>query len=188
MGKQNPRDQRVAEGQRQVIIRDLAKEEAAWRALESEAEKRLAERVKEHDAPEPPYEPVFNRIAVYRFRPKAKRTMTASGLHIPDIAQEEVWPENHGLLLAAGLAAREELRSQGIFVGDIVYWGSFEGEEKEYAMDEKADAPKKVLQLTNNGLFGGEDLKERIRAGKLRRIYVRDNIDDPGQYVFIPVY
>lgn len=184
--------ERQVEQDRPWRIRDLAAEEAAWGVLGFRAAGRLAARVEEYGAPAVPYEPIYNRIAVYRFRPPPPVEKTVGGLFIPEVAREEPWPENRGLLLAAGLKAMEELRSCGIFVGDIVLFGAFEGEEKEYELDRSTndrEQKKKVLQLKNGGLFGSVDLKERLYGEKpsLKRVFVRDSLEDPGQYILVPI-
>jgi len=68
-------------------------------------------------------------VLVYRLPPE---TMTAGGLYVPEEHQEQ---KRYGILLAAGLTARDEMRDHLIELGDTVFFGRFAGDVEEIKRD-----------------------------------------------------
>ncbi len=170
------------------VVDPAEAEAAAWDVLQDEALARLRERIREHGAPPPPYAPIFDNVFVYRFPSNEDNTKTASGLHIPDIAREEVEPKSHGLLLAAGLEARDHLRTHGVLVGDIIHLGRFAGWERLAESEKSGKGRKKLLQLRVQDVLGSEDLDERLNGRKpTMRIEYR-LYDDTGMHVIRPIF
>lgn len=118
---------------------------------------KLEQRRKAYDIPDVPYLPIGKVILVYRMPSEEK---TAGGLFIPE---EHAGPKPYGVLVAAGLAAREILRDALIEIGDVVYFGRFEGDEKEFKREE-AKKGKYLLQLKVDGLLGSVDAIEREKS------------------------
>lgn len=134
----------------------------AWIRLEREAKKRLAERLKEYKAPPTPYMPGFNNVLVLRLPSEPTKTVTAGGLHIPMTAQEEEEPKSEGILVQAGLMARDTLRAHGYLLGDKVQIGRFAGWEKEFRLDAKGENQRKILQMKDVDVLGSFDLNDRL--------------------------
>jgi len=137
-------------------------EAAAWGALEREAKKRLAERLKDHKAPPLPYMPGFNNVLVLRLPSEPTKTVTAGGIHIPQTAQEEEEPKSEGILVQAGLMARDTLRAHGYLLGDKVQIGRFAGWEKEFRLDNAGTNKSKILQMKDQDILGSFDLHDRL--------------------------
>lgn len=72
-----------------------------------------------------PAAPSGHRMLVKPFPPDEK----AGDLHIPDIAKMR---PNMGLILSAGLNARDTLYDHGHELGDEVWWGKFAGVIEEW--------------------------------------------------------
>jgi chaperonin GroES len=100
--------------------------------------------------PPVPYLPMGEVILVYRL---PSETHTAGGLEIPE---EYRSPVSRGILIAAGLEARDIMGDALIEIGDIVYFGRFEGDEREFKRDE-AEKGEKLLQLKMRGILGSAD-------------------------------
>ncbi len=115
----------------------------------------LAARIREYGIPKPPYLPMGNNVLVYRI---PSETRTAGGLYVPDEHQE---PKPMGVLIGAGLAARDVMESSLIELGDIVWFGRFAGWEKEVERD-PANAGKSVLQMKIADVLGSIDALERV--------------------------
>ena len=117
---------------------------------------KLEKLTKEYDIPKTPYLPMGKVCLVFRMPSEEK---TAGGLYIPE---EHAGPKPYGVLVAAGLQAREILRDALIEIGDVVYFGRFEGDEKEFKREE-AKKGKYLLQLKVEGILGSVDALDRIK-------------------------
>lgn len=174
------------------VVRTLEAEESAWAALEEAAIQRRNERMKEMGIDRKPYRCTFNKIIVCRIPPPPPKDKTESGLYIPDSAQSDsnITHINRGLLIEAGLSALDDLRSHGILRGDIVTFGTFEGDDKEYALDAEGRSTRKLLTLNAGGLWGSEDLEERLDgpSPSMRIVWTRSSLDDAGTHLILPVY
>lgn len=102
-----------------------------------------------------PYLPLGEVILVYRLPSEEK---TAGGLYVPE---EHRSPVSSGILLAAGLAALDVMKDSLIEIGDIVYFGRFEGDEREFKREE-AQKGQQLLQLKIRGLLGSADALGRV--------------------------
>lgn len=141
-------------------------EAQAWEALQKEAKKRLGERLKEYNAPKTPYMPGFNNVLVLRLPAPPIRTHTDGGLEIPESAREEPEPKSEGILVQAGLEARDTLRAHGYLLGDKVQIGRFAGWEKEFHLDSKGKNTRKILQMKDQDIIGSFDLDDRLWGAK----------------------
>lgn len=137
-------------------------EKAAWAEINKDAKKRLADRLKEHGAPPTPYMPGFNNVLVLRLPSEPTKTVSAGGIHIPQTAQEEEEPKSEGILVQAGIGARDTLRDHGYLLGDKVQIGRFAGWEKEFRLDAKGGNQKKILQMKDQDILGSFDLHDRL--------------------------
>lgn len=122
---------------------------------------KLDERRKQYGIPEIPYLPMGKVVLVFRI---PTEETTAGGLYLPEEHRE---PKPMGVLVGAGLAARDILRDALVEIGDIVWFGQFSGWEKEIARDPMGKG-KQILQLKVDELNGSEDAKARL--GKTHEI------------------
>jgi len=129
------------------------------------------QREKYPDMPDVPYLPMGEVVLVYRLPSEEK---TQGGLYIPE---EHAGPKPCGVLVAAGLAARDVLADALIEIGDVVYFGRFEGDEKEFAREE-AKKGRYLLQLKVRGLLGSVDALERMKTVDI----VRDK--ETGEHIY----
>jgi co-chaperonin GroES (HSP10) len=121
---------------------------------------KLAERMKEYGIPRIPGLSIGKNVMVYRL---PSEEQTVGGIIIPGTAEQV---ESRGVLLMAGLAARDVLRDALVEIGDIVLFGRFAGYEKGV---ERASGGKerKILQLKVDDLIYSEDALERLRTHKI---------------------
>lgn len=118
--------------------------------------RKLDERTKLYDIPEIPYLPIHKDVLVFRMPDQEK---TAGGLFIP---QENAEPKSYGVLVAAGLGALDVMYANLIEIGDVVWFGDYEGNEKKVA-DEVGAPGKKLLQMKIEGIRGSVDAVERAK-------------------------
>lgn len=116
----------------------------------------------QYDIPPVPYLPMGEVVLVFRMPSEEK---TAGGLYIPE---ENQGPKPYGILVAAGLAARDVLADALIEIGDVVHFGRFEGDEKEFKREE-AKKGKYLLQLKARGLLGSVDALDRLKDYRIER-------------------
>jgi chaperonin GroES len=126
------------------------------------------------NVPAVPYLPVGEVVLVYRLPSEEK---TAGGLYVPE---EHRSPVSSGILIAAGLAARDVMVDALIEVGDIVYFARFAGDEKEFKRDE-AKVGQKLLQLKVREILGSADGLER---SKDYRIVLKTYEDGTSEHVY----
>jgi len=121
-----------------------------------------------------PYLPIGEVVLVYRLPSEEK---TAGGLYVPE---EHRSPVSSGILIAAGLAARDVMADALIETGDIVYFARFAGDEKEFKRDE-AKVGQKLLQLKVRELLGSADALERSQN---YRIVLKTYDDGTSEHVY----
>lgn len=126
------------------------------------------------DIPPLPYLPIGEVVVVYRL---PSETHTAGGLEIPE---EYRAPLSRGVLVAAGLQARDMMTDNLIDVGDIVYFARFAGDEKEFKRDE-AQKGQQLLQLKARELLGTADGLWRIENYDIVRV---ENEDGTNEYMY----
>jgi co-chaperonin GroES (HSP10) len=116
---------------------------------------KLEEMRRRYDIPEAPYLPMGKVVLVFRMPVEEK---TAGGLFVPATNAE---PKQYGVLVAAGLQAREIMRDALIEIGDVVWFGRFEGQEKEISR-EIAEKGRYLLQMKVEGVLGSVDALKRV--------------------------
>lgn len=126
------------------------------------------------DVPPVPYLPVGEVVLVFRL---PSDTHTAGGLEIPE---EYRSPISSGVLIAAGLQARDIMTDNLIDIGDIVYFARFAGDEKEFKREE-AQVGKKLLQLKAREILGTADGLWRIQDYDIVRV---DHSDGTNEYMY----
>ena len=127
---------------------------------------KLREKYKDK-VPPVPYLPMGEVIIVYRL---PSEEQTAGGIYTPE---EYRSPVSSGILIAAGLAARDIMADALIEIGDIVYFGRFEGDEKEFKR-EATEKSKKLLQLKMRGVLGSADALFRSQHYDIVRVTNED--------------
>ncbi len=118
---------------------------------------KLEERQKQYGIPPIPYLPAGKVVLVYRL---PSETRTAGGLFIAETAQE---PVSQGVLLSAGLEALDVLKDHLIEIGDVVWFGKFEGWETEVQRDPE-NRGKQINQFKVDGVLGSVDAIERLQG------------------------
>jgi co-chaperonin GroES (HSP10) len=141
---------------------------------------KLDERRKQYDIPELPYLPVGKVILVYRL---PSEEVTKSGLVIPQVWTEkgedgttmsgQKSPDPKGVLVGAGLQALDVMRDHLISIGDIVYFGRFEGWEMEFKR-EQMKAGKYLIQMKIEGILGSVDAMERRKQFDVEYVETED--------------
>jgi chaperonin GroES len=115
---------------------------------------KLEERRKQYGIPRRPYLPKGKVVLVYRL-PAEERT--AGGLVIPAQAEEA---KSMGILVAAGLAARDEMHDALIDLGDVVWFGRFAGYEKEVERDPEGKG-RNIISMMIQDINGSVDADDR---------------------------
>lgn len=111
----------------------------------------------------------FDRVLVYQIPPKhyAKGTFgEGSRIVMSDRAQDaETRQAPRGIVVSAGLRALDELKSNGIELGDIVMFNIVQPWRVEYDI---IDGKRPYLLVMHSGhLIGSEDAARRVRSGAL---------------------
>lgn len=132
----------------------------------------LQKRIRQYGIPKPPYLPVGSNVLIFRL---PSETKSAGGIIVPDEHQE---PKPMGVLIGAGLAARDVMESSLIQLGDIVWFGRFAGWEKEIARD-PLGVGKSVLQMKISDVLGSCDALERTGDYEISK-------NDKSQHVYVP--
>src|SRR5262245_1091543 len=101
--------------------------------------------MKPKKVPEQPYAPLGKCVLVFRL---PSELQSKGGIYIATEASAA--PRSCGVLVAAGLAARDVLADNLIEIGDTVYFGRFEGWEQEFAR-EKEGKGEYLLQMKVDG-------------------------------------
>lgn len=143
---------------------------------------KLQERIEKYEIPKPPYATTFDRILVFQINTTEEETFRGSSIIKADVTKDrdrKVSPR--GVLISAGLKAREHLQSHGYRIGDIVWFAkhSYFGHE----VDTGGGRHKWFTTLRSSELCGSEDLAERIRAGEDSVVFVDGEwrmSSDPG--------
>lgn len=113
----------------------------------------------------PPFYPVFDRALVYPVEIAADQSDTTSGgLVIPELAKKRANAQL-GVLIAAGIKAREELYSHGIELGDIVVMARFSHWERNYFS--ATNQPHRVYILQAGEIVASVGLKRRMDKGDI---------------------
>jgi co-chaperonin GroES (HSP10) len=118
---------------------------------------KLEERRKQYGIPATPCLPQGKKVVVWRLPLKER---TVGGIIIPE---EHANPEPTGVLIAAGLKARDCMRDALMEVGDIVWLPRFTTNSPEVAR-EGAEKGKHVELLNIEDLVGSVDGQERLES------------------------
>lgn len=124
-----------------------------------------------YDIPEIPYLPMGKNVLIFRI-PEEERT--AGGLYIPDSGKE---PQSRGVVLAAGLQARDIMADALIEIGDVVWFGKYAGWDSEVSR-EAASKATKILQVKIEDVNGSVDAKGRVNDYHVDR-------DEEGQHFYV---
>lgn len=133
--------------------------------------KLLDEKKKAYSIPDIPYLPVGRTILVFRIPSEMK---TEGGLFVPE---EHAGPKNCGVLVAAGLAAREIMHDALIEIGDTIYFGRFEGDENKVDR-EAGGVSRKLLTLKIDGVHGSVEAIDRARQYEIKPVVIDEKTGD----------
>jgi len=177
----------------------------AWEDLDKAAEAQLEKRMGEWRVPILPYEPADDTLLVFRLPAEEKKT--DAGIILPDhqIEVEEQFDRrgelhrietkhtivlNVGLIISAGNAARDWMRSHGFVLGDLVKFSRYSGEEENarWFGPSLPESAKDMLQLDVREIKGSFDLWARLHgpSPSLKRVFAVDR-DGNGIHVFKPI-
>ncbi len=134
----------------------------------------LEEKRKAYGIPAIPYLPAGKRCIVWRLPPEEK---TSAGLFIP-AAHETV--KSRGILLAAGLAARDILHDSIIEIGDEVLFGRFAGIEREIERPESATQAK-IIEMAVEDIGGSVEAIARLASD-----YTIEYDEENGEHRYEP--
>jgi co-chaperonin GroES (HSP10) len=113
------------------------------------------------------YLPMGKTCLVARLPPKNR---TEGGLWIADTDAELPL---YGILIAAGLKAREMMADALIEIGDVVKFGKFEGAEEEFDR-EKLKQGRYILQVKIEGINGSVEADQRAEGHDLKYVETPD--------------
>lgn len=133
---------------------------------------RLAERRKKYAIPESLSLPVSKTVLVWRLPAEEK---TAGGLYVPE-AHADV--KSRGILLAAGLKARDIMADNLIEIGDEVMFGRYAGAERDVGREAEGVA-NKVCELKIEDIVSTVDGAARLKDYDIE-------IDDEGEHGYVP--
>lgn len=125
--------------------------------------------------------PAFDRVFVYQIEARHQEGKTYGGTSIimPETAQKrEVQESCRGVLVSAGLKALDNLKSNGIEVGDVVEFIRFGIFHKPICALLYGHLIH-ILVLRDGDIVGSEDIVERERAGALK---ITEEAVAPGVY------
>ena len=130
---------------------------------------------KELDIPQIGYLPIGKNVLIFRLEGEEK---TKGGIIVPD-AHKEV--KSRGILLAAGLAARDILADGLIDIGDEVCFAHFAGRDREVEKHE-GKAPSKILECKVEDILGSVDAIERVKDYEI--VYVEPSEQWAGGRIY----
>lgn len=137
---------------------------------------KLEERRKQYGIPDAPCLPQGKKVIVFRLPLQEK---SAGGLYLPE---EHANPEPTGVLIAAGLKARDVMRDALIEIGDIVWLPRFTTNSPEVSRD--AAAKGKHVELLNiEDLVGSVDGQERLDRDYTIECF---DTDDGPEHRYVP--
>lgn len=120
----------------------------------------LDEKRKKYGIPAQPYGPKGKVCLVFRLPPEK---VSAGGIIFAEAHQEQ---KQQGVLIAAGLAARDEMKDHLIEMGDTVYFGRFAGYDQEVERDPENQG-KAISQLMISDIHGSVEAIEREKEHDL---------------------
>ena len=119
---------------------------------------KLEERIKKYNIPAPLYEPVFDRVLVFQIPTMESETFRDGVIFKPnETKKRESAQSPRGVVVSAGMRARDILESHGIQLGDIVWFA------RHTMWRHELDASSKSFSVIRAGeVCGSEDLFDRI--------------------------
>lgn len=144
----------------------------------------LDEAIEKYKIPAWPYEAAFDRMVVFSVPEDAasRETFTAGGLIVKTERQKSA-EENEtprGIIVSAGLEARDYLRGHGVGLGHMIWVARLSPWRHEVDKDSEGK-PIEFLFLRAGDLVGSEDLQRFIKEGRVR---VEAGEDGKHRYVF----
>jgi co-chaperonin GroES (HSP10) len=131
-----------------------------------------------------PFQPVGSRLLIRRI---AKETYDGKGgqIYVPDAWRHS---ENRGLLMAAGPQAMDSLFTQGVLIGDIVWFAKFNEWDQDgwtwSRIEELVGSEDLMARLAGSAPRSGLDRDERLEARDVGG-EVEIGLDRDGKYVFV---
>lgn len=129
---------------------------------------KLEDRQKKYNIPAIPYLPRGDRVLIWRILPEQK---TAGGLYVPEAHQGV---KSHGIIVAAGLAARDVMADALIELGDDVYFGEYAGRDRKLEGREATKTSDQLLECLIQDVNGSYDAVARADDYDIVRIATED--------------
>jgi len=144
----------------------------------------LSEMIERYKVPPWPYEAAYDRIVVFSVpEAKAARDTYMEGGLIAKPQTKMAAEKNEtprGILVSAGLGARDYLRSHGMGLGHMVWVARLSPWRHEVDRTEK-DGVIEFLFLRAGDVVGSETLQQYIREGKVK-VTLSSEGEDRGQH------
>jgi len=121
---------------------------------------------KELDIPKISYLPIGTNVLIFRLEGEEK---TKGGIIVPDVHKEV---KSRGILLAAGLEARDVLADGLIEIGDEVCFAHWAGRDRKSGEREAGTAGQSILECKVADVLGSVDALERVKNYDIK--YVTD--------------
>lgn len=129
----------------------------------------LAEKRSKYDIPEIAYLPIGKNVIIWRIGGEEK---TRGGIYVPEEHREV---KSRGILLAAGLAARDILADGLIEIGDEVCFGHYAGRDREVGREEGKSASK-LLECKVEDILGSVDAIARSKDYEIKVVETDDGL------------
>lgn len=130
----------------------------------------LDQAIEKYSIPSWPYEAAYDRVIVFSVPEDkaARETYVEGGLIAKPIARtkKEEGESPRGVLVAAGLGARDVLRSHGMDLGHVVWVARLAPWRHEVDRD-KNGRPIEFLFLRVGDIVGSETLQQYVRQGRV---------------------
>jgi len=137
--------------------------------------------IKEFKIPKWPYEAAYDRIVVFSIPEDkaARETFVAGGTIVkPETVRDREENETpRGVIVSAGLGARDVLRSHGMGLGHVVWVARLS--PWRHVVERTADGEVTFLFLRAGDIVGSETLQKFVKAGK-----AKVTTDAEGRHVY----
>lgn len=125
-------------------------------------------RLKKYGVPEYPFQPLYDRIIMFQIDTVERETVVEGGRIItPDESKHrDRRMAPRGVLLAAGLGARDHLEAHDVMIGDICWFARHA--INAYELPALGGRHKQIVFLRSSELVGSEDSLRRVADGTTR--------------------
>ena len=113
-------------------------------------------------------QPIFDRVHIWQISAVKGETYGDTGIFMPESAQRRERENNpRGVLIAAGPAALDALRSNGVELGHLVAFIQLAPFRMSHGYDEQGKEDE-VIVLSASDVTGSRDLRQKMLVGDIR--------------------